>query len=293
MTEPQPRLFLIDGSSYIFRAFFAIPPLSNARGLPTNAILGFTDMLLRLVKPEYIAVLLDAGRETFRHQMFAAYKGHRLDAPADLVRQFPYFRKVLDALNLTLLELPEYEADDIIATLCRELAGRDCGLMVVSGDKDMMQLVNDGIKLLDSSKERWISAADVKEKFGVAPEQVTEVVGLMGDAVDNIPGVKGIGKKTAIVLIQQYQTLENLYVHLDDVEKSKMRGAARIRKILEDGREKAFLSRRLATVKADVPIQIALNYLRARAPDLEKARVLFNELGFFNLLKLLEFNQPA
>ena len=251
---------------------------------------------LRLVKqhrPEYIAVALDAGRETFRNQMFAAYKGHRAEPPADWEPQFPYFRKVLDALNLALLELPGYEADDIIATLCRELAGRDCGLTVVSGDKDMMQLVNDGIKLLDSSKERWISAADVKEKFGVAPEQVTEVVGLMGDAVDNIPGVKGIGKKTAIVLIQQYQTLENLYAHLDDVEKSTMRGAARIRKILEDGREKAFLSRRLATVKADVPIQIALNYLRARAPDLEKVRVLFNELGFFNLLKLLEFNQPA
>ncbi len=296
MTEPRPRIFLIDGSSYIFRAFFAVPPLSNARGLPTNAILGFTNMLLRLVKQhrsEYIAVLLDAGRETFRNQMFVAYKGHRPDTPADLVRQFPYFRKVLDALNWVFLEMPGYEADDIIATLCRELAGQECELTVVSGDKDLMQLVTDGIKLLDSSKERWIGAAEVREKFGVAPEQVIEVVGLMGDAADNIPGVKGIGKKTAIVLIQQYQTLENLYAHLDDVEKSKMRGAAGIRKNLEDDREKAFLSRRLATVKADVPIQIALNYLRARAPDLEKVRVLFNELGFFNLLKLLEFNQPA
>ncbi len=296
MTEHRPRLFMIDGSSYIFRAFFAIPSLSNASGLPTNAILGFTNMLLKLIKqhrPEYIVVALDAGRETFRHQMFAAYKSQRPEAPADLIRQFPYFRKVLDALNLVLLELPGYEADDIIATLCRTMAGQDCELTVVSGDKDLMQLVTNGTKLLDSSKERWIGAVEVKQKFGVAPELVIEVVGLMGDAVDNIPGLKGIGKKTAMGLIQRFQTLENLYAHLDDVEKLNLRGAARIREILEYGREMAFLSRALATVNAAVPIQIALNDMRARGPDLEKVRVLFNDLGFFNLLKILEFHQAA
>jgi len=156
-----------------------------------------------------------------------------------------------------------------------------------------MQLVTEGIKLFDSAKERWIGAAEVGEKFGVAPEQVIEVMGLMGDAVDNIPGVKGIGGKTAIALIQQFHTLENLFEHLDEVEKTKLRGAARIRKILEEGRNPAFLSRDLATAKADVPIAVALTELCARRVDLEKVRSLFTELGFNNLVKLLESAQPA
>jgi 5'-3' exonuclease len=291
MTEQKPRLFLIDGSSYIFRAFFAIPPLSNAAGLPTNAIFGFTNILLKLLKqhrPEYLVVALDAGRETFRNEMFADYKSNRPEAPVELIPQFPYFRKVLDALNLPLIELPGYEADDIIATLCGTLSGQSCQVVVVSSDKDLMQLVTNGIRLLDSAKDRWIGAEQVRDKFGVAPEQVIEVMGLMGDPVDNIPGVKGIGEKTAIALIQQFQTLENLFAHLAEVEQMKLRGAARVRYILAEGRQAAFLSRDLATVKRDVPIEIGLESLRVRAPDIDKARMLFTELGFTNLLKLLE-----
>ena len=290
-SDNPPRLFLIDGSSYIFRAFFAIPPLSNAAGLPTNAIFGFTNILLKLLKqyrPEYVVVALDAGRETFRNAMFADYKSNRPEAPAELVPQFPYFRKVLDALNLPLLELPGYEADDIIATLCGTLSGQGCEVVVVSSDKDLMQLVTDGIRLLDSAKDRWIGAEQVREKFGVAPEQVIEVMGLMGDPVDNIPGVKGIGEKTAIALIQQFETLENLFARLDEVEQMKLRGAARVRNILAEGKQAAFLSRDLATVKRDVPIDMGLESLRARSPDIDKARMLFTELGFTNLLKLLE-----
>ena len=291
MTDQPPRLFLIDGSAYIFRAFFAIPPLSNAAGLPTNAIFGFTNILLKFLKqyqPHYVAVALDAGRVTFRNEMFADYKGNRPEAPADLIPQFPYFRKVLDALNLPLLELPGYEADDIIATLCEKLANQGCELVVVSSDKDLMQLATNGIKLLDSAKDRWIGKDEVREKFGVSPEQVIEVMGLMGDAVDNIPGVKGIGEKTAGALIQQFQTLENLFEHLDDVEQMKMRGAKRIRQILEDGKDKAFLSRDLATVKRDVPIDIALPELQFTGFNLEKVRTLFTELEFTNLIKLIE-----
>ena len=291
MTDQPPRLFLIDGSAYIFRAFFAIPPLSNAAGLPTNAIFGFTNILLKFLKqyqPHYVAVALDAGRVTFRNEMFADYKGNRPEAPADLIPQFPYFRKVLDALNLPLLELPGYEADDIIATLCERLANQGCELVVVSSDKDLMQLATNGIKLLDSAKDRWIGKDEVREKFGVSPEQVIEVMGLMGDAVDNIPGVKGIGEKTAGALIQQFQTLENLFEHLDDVEQMKMRGAKRIRQILEDGKDKAFLSRDLATVKRDVPIDIALPELQFTGFNLEKIRTLFTELEFTNLIKLIE-----
>ncbi|MBI1996654.1 MAG: hypothetical protein HYU31_03865 [Deltaproteobacteria bacterium] len=291
MADQSPRLFLIDGSSYIFRAFFAIPPLSNAAGLPTNAIYGFTNILLKLLKqyqPEYVVVALDAGRETFRNEMFADYKSNRPEAPAELIPQFPYFRKVLDALNVPLIELPGYEADDIIATLCGAMSGKGCEVIVVSSDKDLMQLVTDGIRLLDSAKDRWIGAEEVKGKFGVEPEKVVEVMGLMGDPVDNIPGVKGIGEKTAIALIQQFQTLENLFDHLDEVEQMKLRGAARIRKALDAGKEAAFLSRQLATVKNDVPIAISLEDLHFRGLDKEKLQPLFAELEFTQLLKTLE-----
>src|SRR3990170_2379066 len=297
MTDQRPRLFLIDGSSYIFRAFFAIPPsFKNAAGLPTNAIFGFTNILLKLLKqyrPEYVVVPLAAGRETFRNEMFADYKSTRPEPPADLIPQFPYFRKVLDALNLPLIELPGYEADDIIATLCGRMSSQGCEVVVVSSDKDLMQLVTDGIRLLDSAKDRWIGADQVREKFGVAPEQVIEVMGLMGDPVDNIPGVKGIGEKTAIALIQQFQTLENLFDHLDEVEQMKLRGAARVRNILAEGKQVAFLSRALATVNRDVPIETELESLRARPPDIEKARILFTELEFTNRLKLLENEHPS
>jgi 5'-3' exonuclease len=294
MSEPCPRLFLVDGSSYIFRAFFAIPPLTNASGMPTNAILGFTNMILKLLKqyrPEFVLVALDTGKKTFRNEIFAAYKGHRPEPPADLVPQFPYFRKILEALSVAVIEMPGYEADDIIATLCRNLGRADCEIIVVSGDKDLMQLVTNGIKLLDSAKDRWIGVPEVKEKFGVSPEQVIEVMGLMGDSVDNIPDVKGIGAKTAIGLIQQFHSLENLFARLDELDNCILRGAARIRNILQAAKEKAFLSRQLATVRADVPIEVGLQDLRARKPDMEKIRTLFTQLGFFNLIKLLDWDQ--
>jgi DNA polymerase I len=159
---------------------------------------------------------------------------------------------------------------------------------VVSSDKDLMQLVTDGIRLLDSAKDRWIGAAEVHEKFGVKPEQVIEVMGLMGDAVDNIPGVKGIGEKTAIALIQQFQTLENLYNGLDELDKMKLRGAARVRELLEKDKDNAFLSRALATVKRDVPIAVSLEDLQFRGLDKEKLQPLFAELEFTQLLKTLE-----
>ena len=291
VTETRPRLFLIDGSSYIFRAFFAIPPVNNSTGLPTNAIFGFVNLLLKFLKqykPDYVAVALDAGRETFRNQMFAGYKSGRPEPPAALLPQLPYFRRVLECLNLPLLELHGYEADDIIATLCDAMAGKDCDIIVVSSDKDLMQLVADGIKLLDSAKDRWIGAAEVQRKFGVDPEKVVQVMGLMGDAVDNIPGVRGIGEKTAIALIQQFETLENLFNRLDEVGTLTLRGASRVRKILEDGRDAAFLSRDLATVKRDVPLAIGFAELEWIGFNQEKLRSLLIQLEFTNLVTLLD-----
>lgn len=287
----QPCVYLIDGSSYIFRAFFALPPLSNASGLPTHAIYGFTTMTLKFLKtyrPEYLAVVLDAGRETFRNQIYHEYKSNRPEAPPDLIPQFPYIRKVLEAMDVAVLELQGYEADDLIATSAKYFSARGTPVVIVSGDKDLMQLVADGVKLLDSGKDKWIGLDRVKEKFGVEPEKVVEVMGLMGDSTDNIPGVKGIGEKSAIALIQRYHSLENLFDHLDELETTGLKGVERIRKALVAGKEDAFLSRELATVRTDVPIRVDLAGLRYHGPRREKLHGIFTELEFTNLLKGLD-----
>lgn len=287
----QPCVYLIDGSSYIFRAFFALPPLSNASGLPTHAIYGFTTMTLKFLKtyrPEYLAVVLDAGRKTFRNQIYHGYKSNRPEAPPDLIPQFPYIRKVLEAMDVAVLELQGYEADDLIATSAKYFSARGTPVVIVSGDKDLMQLVADGVKLLDSGKDKWIGLDRVKEKFGVEPEKVVEVMGLMGDSTDNIPGVKGIGEKTAIALIQRYHSLENLFDHLDELETTGLKGVERIRKALVAGKEAAFLSRELATVRTDVPIRVDLAGLRYHGPRREKLHGIFTELEFTNLLKGLD-----
>ena len=288
MTDRHPRLFLIDGSAFIFRAFFAISDNSKtAAGLPTNAILGFTNILLKFLKqyqPDYVGVALDAGRVTFRNEMFAGYKANRPAAPAELIPQLPYLRKILDALNLPLLEVPGYEADDIIATLCEQLCKQNCELVVVSSDKDLMQLVSDGVKLLDSAKDRWITRNEVVEKFGVGPEHIIQVMGLMGDTSDNIPGVKGIGGKTAGALIQHFLTLENLYARLGELDQMNLRGAPRIRELLEKNKYNAFLSRDLATVKRDVPLQVGLPELKFTGFNRERLRTLYLELELTSLM---------
>jgi 5'-3' exonuclease len=291
MTGRVPRLFLIDGSSYIYRAFFALPPAINSAGCPTNATFGFISFMMKLLKrhqPEYLVVALDAGRQTFRSQMFVEYKSNRRQAPPDLVRQLPYIRRVLDAMNIVVLELQDYEADDLIGTLCATLCEEDCDLIVISSDKDLMQLISDKVSLFDSIKERWIGAREVIAKFGVEPERVPEVLGLMGDVVDNIPGVKGVGQKTAIALMQQFHDLEDLYGNLDRLQQSNLRGLARLREALQNGKETAFLSRGLATIKKNVPMQIDLQELRFNGPGRDKMRSLFEELEFNNLIKLLD-----
>ncbi|MGH7826885.1 MAG: 5'-3' exonuclease [Candidatus Binatia bacterium] len=294
-----PRVFLLDGNSYIFRAFFATKngdrqlfesdrsypvaclPKSSLSPAPTHAIYGFTNMILGFVQryqPEYFAVVLDSPGETFRRQMFLDYKRNRLGAPADLKAQLPYIRQVLKALNVSVVELEGYEADDLIATVCKSLSGGACECVIVSSDKDLMQLITDRVKFLDTAKKRWITAEDVKTKFGVEPERVVEVMALMGDAVDNIPGVKGIGEKTAIALIRRFGTLDNLFANLDQIEATGMRGAARTRKVLENGKNAAFLSRELATLMADLPIRMELEDLRFLRPEIRRLLALFSDL---------------
>ena len=290
MTGRPPRLFLIDGGSYIYRAFFALPPALNSAGFPTNATYGFISFMMKLMKrhqPEYLAFALDAGRQTFRNQMFVDYKRNRRQIPTGLAVQLPHIRRVLDAFNVTALELQNYEADDLIGTLCATLCDQGCDLVVVSSDKDLMQLITSKVSLFDSVKERWIGANEVIARFGVEPERVPEVLGLMGDHVDNIPGVKGVGRKTAIALMQQFRNLEDLYSNLHRLQQSDMRGAARLREALQEGKETAFLSRDLATIKKNVPLQVDLEQLRFKGSRRDKMRSLFAELGLHNLVKLV------
>jgi DNA polymerase I len=245
--------------------------------------------LLKRHRPEYLAVVLDAGRQTFRNQMFVGYKRNRRQIPNSLVLQLPHIRRVLDAFNVTALELQNYEADDLIGTLCATFSAEDCDLIVVSSDKDLMQLLTDKVSLFDGAKERWIDAHEVMARFGVEPERIPEVLGLMGDAVDNIPGIKGVGRQTAIALMQQFRNLEDLYENLDRLQQSNLRGVPRLRESLQDGKETAFLSRDLATIKKNVPMQIDLEQLQFKGPSRDKMRSLFAELGFNNLVKLMDY----
>ncbi len=291
MDSPRSRLYLIDGSSYIFRAYFALKkqlPRPNSSGLYTHAIFGFTTMIQKFLKeyqPKLLAVVFDKGRKTFRNEIYHEYKSNRPEAPPDLIPQFPYTRKVLQAMNIPALELAGFEADDIIATLAKKFSSQETEVVIVSGDKDLMQLVGDTTRILDTMKSRWIGVEEVKEKFGVEPHQVVEVMGLMGDPTDNIPGIKGIGEKTAIPLIQKFQSLENLFDHLDDLDKVGIKSSARIRKALIEGKEDALMSRKLATVRTDVPIRVELEELRYQGVNNENLRELYTELEFSQLLK--------
>jgi DNA polymerase I len=277
MTE---TLYLVDGSGYIFRAYYAIRPLTNSQGLPTNAIYGFTTMLLKLIrekKPDHIAVAFDVARKTFRNEAYPDYKANRSEPPEDLVPQFPYFRKVVEALNIPCLELQNYEADDVIATIAHDLKKKKINTVVVTGDKDLMQLVNDQITLLDTMKNREIGLAEVKDKFGVTPEQVPDVLGLAGDSSDNIPGVPGVGDKTAKKLIQEYGSIEELLKSADKVK-------GKLGERLRDNQDMALLCKRLATVKDDVPLDYSWDDFKLSEPDPEKLRTLLQELEFHSLI---------
>ena len=212
MTSSKPTLCLIDGSSYFYRAFFAIRPLTTSKGIHVNAIYGFTTMLLKVLKeiePDYAAIIFDSAKKTFRNELYSDYKANRTEMPQDLVEQIPYIKQVVEALNIFQLEKEGYEADDIIGTICEKFKKEKIDIMIITADKDLMQLVDDQVMLYDTMRDRKIRIPEVKEKFGVSPSQVVDVLGLSGDSSDNVPGVPGIGPKTASELIQQFGSLEN------------------------------------------------------------------------------------
>jgi DNA polymerase-1 len=279
----RPRLYVIDGSSYIFRAFYAIGHLSNSKGLPTNATYGFTQMLLKVLKdhqPDYLIVVFDSKAPTFRSQVYQEYKANRSAMPEALVPQIPYIKKLMQAYRIATLEIEGYEADDVIGTLAKKLEP-EADVVIITGDKDILQLVSDRTEVYDTMKEKRFKVDQVIQRFGVPPEQVVEVMGLSGDAIDNIPGVPGIGEKTAIELIKAFGSIENLLAHLEQVPKKKLR------ENLETYGERARLSRQLATIHTDVPIDYPLKESVLSPPDLRSLRELFKELEFNKLLKEL------
>ncbi len=285
MKKP-PRLYLIDGSSYIFRAFYGIrQSLSNSKGLPTNAIYGFATMLLKILReeqPEYIAVIFDPKGKTFRHEMYKEYKANRAETPDDLIPQFPYIINLVEAFNIVSIQQEGFEADDVLGTVSKKAEKEGFEVTIVSGDKDMMQLITSNIKMLDTLKNKTFGVKEVKEKFGVEPGQVTEVMGLMGDSSDNIPGVPGIGPKTAIALIQDYGDIENLLENLKQIKKEALKN-----KLLEY-REQARLSKKLCTINTNMSLTVGIEKMKAKEFNSKRVISLFKELEFASLLSKLQ-----
>ncbi len=281
------NFYLIDGSGYIFRAYYALPPLSRkSDGLPTGAVSGFCSMLFKLLedsrsddsihRPTHFAVIFDSARRNFRNDIYSEYKANRSEAPEDLAPQFEYIRKSVEAFNLPSIELSNYEADDLIATYTKQIIKVGAKVTVISSDKDLMQLVSDKVRLYDPMKSKVLGEKEVVEKFGVKPNQVIDVQSLAGDSSDNIPGVPGIGIKTASELINKYKTLDVLLKKADEIPQNKRR------ETLLANKDKAFLSRQLVTLKDDVPVKDKLSSFLLKEVQKEK---------LYDFLRKMEFNK--
>jgi len=280
MSQEEIVLYLVDGSSYIHRAFHAVRNLSNSKGLPTNAIFGFSRMLLKLLtdkKPSQMAVVFDAKGPTFRHALYEEYKATRPPAPEDLVAQFPYIRAVVQGLGLAMIEKEGYEADDIIGTLARLGEEQGYKIIVVTGDKDFKQIISPSVTLWDTMKDRLTTYDSFTEEYGLKPEQMIDVMGLSGDSSDNIPGVPGVGEKTAIDLIKQFGSLEKVLDNAQQIKKSKLK------ENLTQAREDALLSKRLVTLDLHVPLDWRIEDLRIGPLDQKKLGEIFRELEFRDL----------
>jgi DNA polymerase-1 len=279
------HVFLIDGSGFIFRAFHALPPMTRPDGTPVNAVYGFTRMLMKLVEDadaEYVAVIFDRARRTFRNDIYPDYKAHRPDPPDELIPQFPLVREAAEALNVAQIEMEGYEADDLIATYARLARAKGAEVTIVSSDKDLMQLVGGGVVMFDAVKDRRIGVEQVKEKFGVGPDKVVDVQALAGDSTDNVPGVPGIGVKTAAQLIQEYGDLDTLLARAGEIKQPKRREA------LIEQAESARVSRELVRLKDDVPVPLDLEELRVKKPDSAKLLAFLREQSFKSLITTVE-----
>lgn len=276
----KPHLMLIDGYGFVFRAYHSLPPLTRPDGTPVGAVYGFTNMLIKLLDSstvDYIAVVFDSGRKSFRNDLYADYKANRPEAPADLIPQFPLVRDVTSALNLATLELEGYEADDLIATYARQAVAQQMDVTIVSSDKDLMQLIGDSIRMYDPMKSRAIGVKEVEEKFGVTPDKVLDVLALMGDSSDNIPGVPGIGPKTAAELIHSFGDLDGILANTTQIKQQKRR------ETLETNAGQARLSRELARLCENTPMPMPLEACKLKAIDASHLMTFLQQQGFKSL----------
>src|ERR1700722_6468631 len=281
------HVFLVDGSSYIFRAYHALPPLNRkSDGLQVNAVLGFCNMLWKLLRdmppdnrPTHLAIIFDKSEITFRNKLYPDYKAHRPPAPDDLIPQFSLIRDAVRAFDLPCLEQIGFEADDLIATYAREAGERGATTTIVSSDKDLMQLVTDKVTMFDTMKDRRIGIPEVIEKFGVPPEKVVEVQALAGDSTDNVPGVPGIGVKTAAQLIVEYGDLETLLLRAGEIKQPKRREA------LIENAEKARISRQLVLLDDKVKLDVPLDELAVHEPDARKLIAFLKAMEFSTLTR--------
>ena len=283
------HFYLIDGSGYIFRAYYALPPLSRkSDGMPTGAVNGFCNMLFKLLedsksnenkdKPTHFAVIFDSARKNFRNEIFSDYKANRTDAPDDLIPQFEYIRKSVEAFNLPSIEMINYEADDLIATYVEHILEIGAKVTIVSSDKDLMQLYKKSVRIYDPMKNKFINKDDIDKKFGVAPEKIIDVQALAGDASDNVPGVPGIGVKTAAELINKYDNLENLLSKAKEIKQNKRR------ETIIENKEKAIISKKLVTLKKDVPVKNKIEEFKLKNIDKNKLYSFMREMEFNRLL---------
>ena len=283
------HFYLIDGSGYIFRAYYALPPLTRkSDGLPVGAVSGFCSMLFKLLedsksnenlqKPTHFAVIFDAARKTFRNEIYSDYKANRSEAPDDLAPQFEYIRKSVVAFNLPSVDLPNYEADDLIATYAEQILAKGAKVTIVSSDKDLMQLYRKDVRIFDPMKNKFITSEDIITKFGVGPEKVIDVQSLAGDSSDNVPGVPGIGVKTAAELINKYGTLEKLLDNAQEIKQNKRR------ETLIENKDKAIISKKLVTLMKDAPVERKIEEFHLKEIDKDKLYKFLREMEFNRLL---------
>lgn len=278
----EKKIYLIDGSAYIYRAYHAIRGLSNSKGLPTNAVFGFTNMLLKLIQeksPTYLGMFFDAKGPTFRHKMFDAYKANRPPMPDDLSAQIPLIKDVVRGFNLHVMEMAGFEADDVIGTFARMAEADGFTVVMVTGDKDFMQLVTDQTTIWDPMKDKTIDREKIKKTYSLEPNQLIDVMGLSGDKADNVPGVPGIGEKTAVELIKAYGSINALYEKVEAIEKKKQH------ENLIQFKEQAMLSKSLVTIDTNAPVTFKPEDFKLKHPDKDKLSHLFKELEFRQLLE--------
>jgi DNA polymerase I len=290
----KKKLVLIDGNSIAYRAFFALPLLNNDKGIHTNAVYGFTMMLMKIIedeKPTHMLVAFDAGKTTFRHKTFGEYKGGRQKTPPELSEQFPFIRELLDAYQIKRYELENYEADDIIGTLSLTAEQEGYEVKVISGDKDLTQLSSGkttvGITRKGITDIEEYTPEHIQEKYGLTPEQIIDMKGLMGDTSDNIPGVPGVGEKTAIKLLKEFSTLENLLNSIDHVSGNKLKEK------LEEFKNQALMSKELATIERNAPVEVEIDNILYEGFSREKVIQMFKELGFNSLLDKVGGEEPS